>query len=255
MVEKGMIKDKRGQVMIFVVIAILIVVGVLIWFFLISPNFFVSDSAGLNFESCVNDVIEKNLEEIGKQGGYVNPESYILYGGEKIGYLCYTNLYYESCVVQKPFIKQHVEKQLETVSEEGIKRCYEDSVSELQSRGYEVVSEDIEFDILIEPGFVKTNVKAPTSISKDVTQNFESFSIKMNSNMYEILMVASSILQYEIKYGDSDVTTLMKLYDSLRIYKLKQGDGTTIYRIEDNKDKFYFASRSYAWPAGYGVNG
>ena len=70
-------------------------------------------------------------------------------------------------------------------------------------------------------------------------------------------MVSTSIIQSETKYGESDTTTLMLLYDYLIIDKLRQGDGTTIYILEDNNlgTKFQFASRSYAWPPGYGAGG
>ena len=71
-----------------------------------------------------------------------------------------------------------------------------------------------------------------------------------------MLMIATSILQFETSYGDSDISTLMLYYPDMAIEKVKRSDGTTIYIIEDkqSKLKFQFASRSYAWPPGYGIS-
>ena len=71
-----------------------------------------------------------------------------------------------------------------------------------------------------------------------------------------MLMIATSIVQFETKYGDSDTSALMGFYPDYSIDKIKRSDGTTIYIIEDKqtKLKFQFATRSYAWPAGYGLD-
>ena len=47
----------------------------------------------------------------------------------------------------------------------------------------------------------------------------------------------------------------MVFYPEFIIDKLKQGDGTTVYIITDKETetKFQFASRSFAWPPGYGM--
>ena len=66
-------------------------------------------------------------------------------------------------------------------------------------------------------------------------------------------MIATSILQYEAQLGDSDTTTLTTLHPDYIIDKIKRGDSTTVYILEDKifGTKFQFASRSLVWPAGY----
>jgi len=48
----------------------------------------------------------------------------------------------------------------------------------------------------------------------------------------------------------------MFLYPNLKVQKLKQGDGTKVYIIEDRntKEKLQFATRSLVWPPGWGFN-
>ena len=66
-------------------------------------------------------------------------------------------------------------------------------------------------------------------------------------------MVANSILQYESSYGDSDVSSFMFYYPDLKVEKIRRDDSVKLYIITDkNNIKYRFASRSYAWPPGYG---
>lgn len=244
---------KKAQVTVFILVAILLVVGILIYFFLISPSLEVREGTRLDFDSCVSDVVENNIKLLGLQGGFVEPEFSYLYENNEVGYLCYTNLYYSLCSVQKPFLKNHFEENLEAISRGEINECYENSVLNLQEEGYEVVAGKVDFEVAIEPGVVKVDVKAPTSVEKDVGQNFENFDVSVKSNLYDVLMVSTSILQYEAKYGDADVSNFMIFYPDLKVQKIKRSDGTTIYMVEDKIDetKFQFASRSLAWPPGY----
>ena len=97
---------------------------------------------------------------------------------------------------------------------------------------------------------MRVEIEAPTTVGG---QRQTRFGVDVNSPIYEILMVSTSILQFEVEYGDADTSSMMFLYPNLIIDKLKRSDGTTIYMIEDKltKTKFQFASRSIAWPAGY----
>jgi len=245
--------EKRAQVSIFIILAIIIVVGVIVYFLWLEPGYVQKKAPRLGgFDGCVQDALEGELERIGKQGGYVNPEFNYLYNGEKVAYLCYTNLYYKPCIMQEPFLRQHVEKNLKMAIAEKVNECYSGSISELESKGYDVQAGVITFDVILEPGQAVVRIEAPTSVSR---QRFTSFDSKIPTPIYDMLMIGTSILQYETKYGDSDTSSIMMLYPSLIIDKIKRGDGTTVYILtdKDSGTKFQFASRSFALPPGYGV--
>ena len=58
------------------------IVGVLLSFFLwIGPTYFSEKSKGLDFEICIEDVIEESIEELAIAGGVLNPEFYYKYNG------------------------------------------------------------------------------------------------------------------------------------------------------------------------------
>ena len=247
--------NKSGQLTIIVIIAIVIVAAILVFFLWVRPTYFVTEDASMQIQSCMEKVVKESSDKLGKTAGFINPELYYKYMDEKIGYVCYTNLYYQTCVVQIPFLKQHFEENLIKDSKEKIFNCYDSALDSLRAEGYDVSSGNKEVYINIEPGRMIINLNAPASIGRDSSsRKYANFTTQINSPMYDILMISQTIEQFEVTYGDSDTSSLMFYYPNLIITKLKQSDGTKVYVVEDKntKNKFQFATRSLAWPAGYG---
>jgi len=125
-----MAKRKGGQVTIFVILAIIIIaIALLVYFFL--PNiksFFsgVEDNPYTSFQSCIEDDIIEATQLLSLQGGSIDPEHYIVYNGETIEYLCYTNEFYETCVMQQPMLKAHVEKEIREEIFNRVTECFEE---------------------------------------------------------------------------------------------------------------------------------
>lgn len=258
MVMKNMkMRGKRGQVTLFIIVALIVVAVGLIFFLWIKPNFIDSSSGGLKgFDGCVEDAVSSSVEKLGNRAGFISPEFSYKYNNYDVGYLCYTNLYYRPCIVQKPFLVNHFEEQLLRDVREEINICYENSIDDLKSRGYDIVSGGIDVDVSLEPKKIMVHINAPTSVLSEGSLSYQKFDVSLNNPVYDMLMVSTSILQYETRFGDSDIDTFMVYYPDFIIDKLKQGDGTTVYVLQDKntKTKFQFASRSYAWPPGYGIS-
>ncbi|MDP2947247.1 MAG: hypothetical protein Q8N88_03965 [Nanoarchaeota archaeon] len=242
---------KRGQVTLFIVLAIIIVAVALVYFLYVGPKI-ESDSDGrLNFEKCVKDVAKESSEKLGETGGYIKPDFIYTYRGERIPYLCYTNEYYKTCTIQEPFLKQHFETQLKKFTEEKINLCYENSLDALRARGYSVQAGKLNYSVSLEPGVIKINIQSPTTIGSN---KFSKFNVAVVSPVYEMLMISTTILQFETRFGGSDVDSITMLYPDYYIDKIKRDDGTTVYFLENKifGNKFKFATRSLVFPAGYG---
>ena len=249
--------DKRGQIAIFIIIAVVIAIGAVIFYFLSSdldftfseftPNSFLTD--------CVKPTLDSGIETLSKQGGYANPEGYILYQGNRVKYLCYQSQYYLPCKVQQPLIKEHFENELNEMVKKRTDECVDELQAEYERRGYTVSGLSVvESDVTIVPGQIRVDIKAPMTVTKDITQKFEEFNIEISSKMYDLLMLATSIIDFESTYGDSETTLYIQYYPNLDIQKIKLGDGSKIYTVSDvtTGDSFTFATRSQAWPGGYG---
>ncbi len=254
MLERG----KRGQVTIFVIIAIVIVAAI-IFFFVYKPNIgrvFSNDVNPAQFlQSCIGGDVKDSVDLLASQGGYANPEGFILSNGVKIKYLCYNSEFYKTCVVQQPLLKEHFEKELEELLRPKANDCVNKLKAEYERKGFSVSASQPETKVEIAPHRIKINFLAPMTISKDSTETFKSFEVDLGSEMYDLLLTSTSIIEFESTYGDSETTLYTQYYPNLKIQKEKFGEGSTIYTVSDvtTKESFTFASRSLAWPAGYGL--
>lgn len=247
--------NRKAQVTIFIIVGIIIVAAVLIFFLWYKPTY-IDGGAKVGFEGCVETAVEDALAELGDTGGFVEPEFYYLYEGNRIPYFCYTSLYYKACVNQKPLLKQHFEENLQKAVRGKIDSCYNSALEDLRAQGYSVVGEGRDMTLEIVPGSVGILYDAPVVIQREGSQSFTRFNFDTQSSIYKMLMIATSIIQFETKFGDADTDSFMLYYPDLIVRKLKQGDGTTIYIIEDkiSETKLQFASRSFVFPAGYGID-
>lgn len=254
MVNKNMQTKKRGQVTIFIILAILIVGGILAYVFYIQPTYLSTSQESMRINSCVSKAVENSVNSLLETGGLINPKFTYQYDGKNISYFCYTSENYKTCTVQVPFPEKAFEENLAKVAREEVENCYSSSVDDLRRRGYEVSDKVPEIKMELQPGKIIYSFGSVT-ITKEATQTLGELKVQMISPVYDMLMVATSILQQEVQYGDSEVTYIMDLYPQFLINKMKRSDGTTIYTITDKATqlKYQFASRSLVWPAGYGM--
>jgi len=257
--------DKRGQVTIFIILAIVIVAAIVLFFTLtdsgkkITKNLISGSEIDVRQElsSCIsdNDKIKESINKVLLQGGTLEPKFYYAYQGNNIEYLCHTSSYYQTCYMQKPLVVNYVEDEMQKAIEPEIKGCVQALQASLTSKGYSLSNRNYNIDVNLVSENIKVDVDYDLTITKESSQRFEGFEVKIPSKSYELVSLSTSILNYEARYGDSDPLQYMILYPGTKVEKYKQGEGSTIYILTDRKtdEKFQFAVRSLAWPPGYGV--
>ena len=105
--------NKRGQLAIWIILAIVIVAVIILLFaFRIPQRYILPSKPNIQLQDCIINDLKNAIGEVSKKGGSVNPVNSISYEGEKVEYLCYTNQYYQTCVNQQPLLRQHVEREL-----------------------------------------------------------------------------------------------------------------------------------------------
>ena len=251
--RRGLI-NKQGQVTIFVILA-LVIVGVIVVIFAFPEVNVFSDSVnpGAYLKSCIEPEIEIIKSTLSEQGGYANPLHYTFYQDMKLQYLCYTSESYVPCKVQQPLLVKHVEKEMKNYIEPRAKQCLQDLKNQYERKGYSVTSGVSEIKVSIIPDKIIVDFNAPLTITKQDTQSFQKFAVAVESQWYDLLLTAVSILQYESTLGDSETSLYISYYPNLNIDKVRRDDGSTIYQLSDvtTKDKFSFATRSLVWPQGF----
>jgi hypothetical protein len=252
-------ENKRGQVTLFVIAGIFILVlGVLIYFFMprLQSNYTNTNNPNEYMQGCLEKSIEENLKIISSQGGKLEPEFYYEYNNEKIEYLCYTEEYYKTCIVHQPLLIGSVKQELANSIKEKSNECFNQMKSSFENKGFKTNLKIGEIQVDFFPKNVVVNFDTSFSLEKENVENYDSFKINVKSGMYDLLAIATSIIDFETTYGDSETTVYMDYFRDVKVEKNKLSSGTTIYTLKDRNtlEEFKFASRSLVYPAGYGGN-
>jgi hypothetical protein len=252
--------NKRGQVTIFIIIGIIIVVAaVLIYMFYpqIKTTLGAQENTPQSYiQTCIEKEIMETADTLSLQGGSLEPTNYVINDDNKVEFLCYTNEYYKTCVVQQPMLKQHIESEIKNKISGDVTKCFSSLKSNYEKQGYvaELKSGNLYVEIL--PKRIITTMNYSLTLTKGDTQKYNSFVIILNNNLYELTAIANSIIQWESTYGDAEVTAYMTYYHDLKVEKKLRSSGEKVYIITDRntENKFQFATRGQVWPPGYITN-
>jgi len=248
--------SKRGQITIFIILGIALAI-VLILLFVNQNNLFsiFLGKTPLNqVTECIEDSTKEALSLIISQGGSIEPELYFPYKDNKLQYTCYTEESFQKCVNQKPLLKQSVEKELATYIQPKLSNCLRSLKLSLEKRNNIITYKEPIIQAKLFPEDIQINVEIDLTITKDdQTINHKSLKTDIDSNLYDFIILTSSITNDEAEYGDSDTTGYMFKDKSIKIEKLKQGDETTVYILTDRQrdETFMFATRSIPIPPGW----
>lgn len=248
--------NKKGQVTLFIIIAIIVVALAVFLYLLLknpTPNPVVTQNPSAYIQTCMQDEIEETVNTLSLQGGSINPSNgYYFYGNNTVEYLCYTNQYYEACAIQQPMLLQHIKNEILSNIKEKTVSCFNDMKKDYEQKGYTASMKTGETTIDLLPDRIVTNFGYEVTLTKGETNKYENFQIILPRDTYRFAAIANSIIQWESIYGDAEVTTYMNYYHDLKVEKQKQLDETSIYILtnRDTDEKFQFASRSYAFPPG-----
>jgi hypothetical protein len=251
------VMEKRGQVTIFIIIAIIIVfAAVLIYMFYpqITTTLGTQENTPQSYiQSCIEKEISDTVNLLSLQGGSFNVTNYIMYNDSKVEFLCYTNEYYRPCLVQQPMLKQHIESEIKSRISSDVNKCFSSLKTNYEKQGYVVDLKSGSINVELLPKRVISTFNYSLTTTKGDTQKYSSFVVILNNNLYELTSIANSIIQWESTYGDAEVTSYMTYYHDLKVEKVLRSSGEKVYIITDRNtgNKFQFASRGQAWPAGY----
>ena len=192
--------DKRGQVSLFVIIAVVVIaiIGVVIYFnssgkYLNEGSF--NDHPVYNFvQSCVDETLEKGIEVVGLQGGYYNDPVLSKF------YLNYNVPYYWSENVSSVPSVGVIEEELSKYMEDNLRFClnefeiYGDSEYEIKSQVVKVKS------LKVGEELIEVELDFPVSVGKgDDTSNFRKFSSEMNNDLKKARDFSFQIIEEQKK--------------------------------------------------------
>ena len=240
----------RGQVTIFIIVAIVIVVGIVgtIYFMGSSEVDAPSDLGPKVFiDKCVRDIVEESVETMLRNGGEKEMSRFIRYNGSNYNYLCYQADNNIPCYNNHPILERQIEEEIYLDTVNYIREeCFNSMKEDFVSRGFDITGHGAVYSIDLLPGNIEVNLKKKFNISKDgTTQNFENFNTKISSPIYDLVKVVNRIVNTETQICSFSNVNYMSLHPK---YDIKVVDymGSRIYRVIDRltRIEFRFAVRS-----------
>ena len=226
--------DKRGQIAIWVIVAIAIVSAFILLFFLRrGPTTTTPEETNpqLFLQKCIRDNVDSVLGKMLSQGGFANPENYILFNSTKVAYLCENRGYYYPCVNQHPMLLNEMKKEVGDNIKLKIETCYSIMKLEFEKRQYMVSLESAPAVINVElkPGRVDVDIEKKITLTKgDAVTDFDKFKVAVQSHMYELGSLAVEIANQEATYCNFEYVGYMILYPDYNLKRDSRSDGTRI---------------------------
>jgi hypothetical protein len=244
--------NKKAQLALFVIIAVVIIAVILIIFLLPEYRFRainpLEEPQGY-IRQCLEEDIQENLDSIFTDPRFLQPDETIEYKNKNISYLCYTQENNSLCV-NYPGLLDSIRQELYDSLEQSVEDCFLALQEDLKNYNYK--QEETEFDISILPNEIFIDIEKEISFdNKGQIQTFQAFDVSKESSIYEIMMITNEIQNQEV---DCDCETEICNADIFEIngdnlnYQIKReifGD-RKIYTITSliTEEEFAFAIRN-----------
>ena len=230
-------KSKKTQITIFVIIAIVIILGVAA-FFVIKQNSSLNVETSLDrdltkkVESCATELLNSGIGLIGIQGGYIAlPENFVATSDSKIAYGFYEG---QNTLVSLA----EMEKELSSFLEFSLPECLNQTII----KNYEIKKGVASVKTKISADYVSVDIIYPITISSaESTYTFDKYFVKTNSILGSLHDAMNNIILSQAE-NISYINTLT-FADSgynAQIYTLDEN--TQIYSIGDSMEKFKFVT-------------
>ena len=249
--------NRKGQAVIFVIVALFIVVAVVFVFVSVRrPSF--ESRFGFDPESSISQCVRKSANELVDkmiaQGGFASPSDSVVYNGINVTYVCKNINYYDPCIAQYPAFIKTLASEVKANIQNDVENCLESLENELGARNYEFSRDPTDLAIKLRLGIVEIKIDTNLSIRKESNaQSFKSFKVNVNTPLYDLAGVAQEIIKQETQFCYFSTDGFSLLYNEFDVRRDVLSDSTKIYSIKDkNTGKtMNVAIRGCVIPAGF----
>jgi len=241
-------KKNKAQITLFIIIGIIIIVGIAIIFLAFRERFIPEKEIPIDvsqtMERCIKDSANSAIKEIISHGGYSNAtivsKDNLLFKEIQIPILCSTSGYDELCTNNEPMLIQNSEKEIKDIITSKIENCFSELETQLE-KTHSYNAESTSIDVQITPDYLILTVNKKITIQKDnQTENFEDFSQKIQSGLYDSLILTNEIINEELECNcltescNADIITLNKNNHDFEITKpVFSNDNEEVYMIKE----------------------
>lgn len=259
-----MIRKKRGQITVFIILGLIIVIVISIGIYLkgqqVTAKFdpeikrkllIDKDITPLQeyIESCLNQVTEPLAKELAKSGGIFEPTFYRFYQQQKIPYLCSDKK--NHC--ENTFLrKQEIEQELAQKVNEQLEKCID--LALFRNQGFYIETEQRTTNINIKDHKILVQLTYPIMLKKNNLELYaETFTKEISSSFGTLLRISNHILNTELQQGHFDQIEFMKKHNNIIIEKHKPYPDI-VYSIKTKDLVFNFALQGHDTVSEVGYN-
>lgn len=250
-------RNVKGQITIFIIVAILLFIGLAIFFLARSTTIGVSTGTEFSPErymsSCVRQAVRDTVATMLPQGGTVAPDNYVLFNETRVSYLCKTIAYGQPCVNQYPRYLFHLQEEVRANVANEVPACFDALTNELERRQYTVEKGSHHVQVTLKPEIIEVAIPLTMRLTKNgVTQAIDAFDISIRSPLYDLGFVAQEIVAQEANYCYFEYVGYMLLYPAYDIRVTTLSDATKLYSVTHlpTQTTLQFAVRGCAFPPG-----
>ncbi len=250
--------NKRGQMMIWVIVAIVIIVSIGVLLLAGDKkkiDTFVQETYDLEpfIERCARQGVRETLQVMLPQGGFVEPRNYKEHRGKNVTYLCENVGNFEPCINQHPMLLEEIRGELKRELAARIDSCFLDMESAFEKRNMDIVLGAQTVEVSLGPGQVRVDITRPVTLrDRGTERTYGSFEATIAHPAYDLARVAMEIASQEASYCYFEYVGYMMLYPQFDIQKTTLSDATKIYTIKEtsSEEVMHLAVRSCAIPPG-----
>ena len=234
--------NKKAQVTIFIIIAIIIVAAVAMFFLIrLEKVPFIPGKPETNprafISNCIEDQMRENINKVISQGGFIEPKNYHMFSNFRVAYLCYNSGSFEPCINQHPMFLSEISNELKDNIILNIENCFIDFEESLDKQGYEIeLGNNMEVNTSLGPENIYLDIIRDITITRSgETTTFRDMKLSYKSSLYELASVANQIANGEAKFCYFEYLGYMILHPEYLIQLKRMSDSTKIYSIKDKK--------------------
>ena len=243
-------KNKRGQLTIWIIVAILLVAIIFLLLFVYNPfkiNFTrdeIPQKPEVFISDCISDEVLETVDLLSRKGGYLeDPNIFVPYNNFKVGYLCYTNQPYTICSNQQPFLDKFIEQELKTEFKQTnlINSCLSSYKTTVEKLGYQInTCNNPDFNVTIENDRIIFPFKCNIEMSKeDKSFRYQEIKPEVKTKLSNFIGIANKIVEQEIKNGDFDLLLGQMYLTDIELGRTRAGN-TKLYILHESNTENYF---------------
>jgi hypothetical protein len=248
--------NRRGQLTLFIIFGILIVVGFIAFFLILpTPDFFIGTTKDplQEIRPCIAESLEKVLPEFLEKGFYFNPPNSLIYQDDVVAYHCYTSAKRTICIRNTAQSKQRIEGELKNKISNDVENCFNDFKN--ANKGIDVGMGSTDLSIEVLPGKITIKTRKEITLSRRGEEpiTYNNFDISINSPLWDLIRLSNEIINQEVSCDcprescTADVVELMRGNINYKITFFMGGRGDDkVYTIGTyhDEDLFKFAVRN-----------